>query len=184
MSRLTRDGTAEPVSRDQILRHARGQGNIIFPVQLTTSRIGNLTRLIHTLLYVMTIHTYIHTYPDLLGGKTSLSSSNTQAISTTFKSSPSHVVVFDAHIQRIIVLATEETTRTQPVINHIDLSTANSARGHQEVRRSQRATSWSQPAFQTIRDPNRDKTLARPNQPRTSETYRRHDDVFGHELQI
>ena len=59
MSRLTRDGTAEPVSRDQILRHARGQGNIIFPVQLTTSRIGNLTRLIHTLLYVMTIHTYI-----------------------------------------------------------------------------------------------------------------------------
>ena len=29
--RLTRDGTAEPVSRDQILRHARGQGNIIFP---------------------------------------------------------------------------------------------------------------------------------------------------------
>ena len=61
MSRLTRDGTAEPVSRDQILRHARGQGNIIFPVQLTTSRIGNLTRLIHTLLYVMTIHTYVHT---------------------------------------------------------------------------------------------------------------------------
>ena len=54
MSRLTRDGTAEPVSRDQILRHARGQGNIIFSVQLTTSRIGNLTRLIHTLLYVMT----------------------------------------------------------------------------------------------------------------------------------
>ena len=31
MSRLTRDGTAEPVSRDQILRHERGQGNIVFP---------------------------------------------------------------------------------------------------------------------------------------------------------
>ena len=31
MSRLTRDGTAEPVSRDQILRRERGQGNIIFP---------------------------------------------------------------------------------------------------------------------------------------------------------
>ena len=31
MSRLTRDWTAEPVSRDQILRHARGQGNIDFP---------------------------------------------------------------------------------------------------------------------------------------------------------
>ena len=61
MSRLTRDGTAEPVSRDQILRHARGQGNIIFHVQLTTSRIGNLTRLIHTLLYVTTIP-YIYSY--------------------------------------------------------------------------------------------------------------------------
>ena len=31
MGRLTRDGTAEPVSRDQILRHARGQGNVHFP---------------------------------------------------------------------------------------------------------------------------------------------------------
>ena len=31
MNRLTRDGTAEPVSRDQILRHARGQGNVHFP---------------------------------------------------------------------------------------------------------------------------------------------------------
>ena len=28
--RLTRDGTAEPVSRDQIFRHARGQRNIHF----------------------------------------------------------------------------------------------------------------------------------------------------------
>ena len=31
MSRLARDGTAETVSRDQILRHERGQGNIHFP---------------------------------------------------------------------------------------------------------------------------------------------------------
>ena len=31
MGRLARDGTAEPVSRDQILRHARGQGNAHFP---------------------------------------------------------------------------------------------------------------------------------------------------------
>ena len=36
------------------------RGMFIFPVQLTASRIGNLTRLIHTLLYVMTIHTYIY----------------------------------------------------------------------------------------------------------------------------
>ena len=57
MSRLTRDGTAERVSRDQILRHERGQGKIfIFPVQLTTSTTGNLTRLIHTLAICVTIH--------------------------------------------------------------------------------------------------------------------------------
>ena len=31
MSRLTRDGTAEPVSRDQSFRRERGQGNIHFP---------------------------------------------------------------------------------------------------------------------------------------------------------
>ena len=31
MSRRARDGTAEPVSRDQILRRKRGQGNIHFP---------------------------------------------------------------------------------------------------------------------------------------------------------
>ena len=31
MSRLARDGTADPVSRDQFLRHVRGQGNTHFP---------------------------------------------------------------------------------------------------------------------------------------------------------
>ena len=31
MSRLARDGTTEPVSRDQILKRVRGQGNIHFP---------------------------------------------------------------------------------------------------------------------------------------------------------
>ena len=30
MSRLTRDGTAKPVSHDQILRRGNGQGNIHF----------------------------------------------------------------------------------------------------------------------------------------------------------
>ena len=53
MRRLKRDVTAEPVSRDQILRSEI----IVFPVQLTTSRIDNLTRLIHTLLYVCDDHT-------------------------------------------------------------------------------------------------------------------------------
>ena len=40
MSRLTRDGTAVPVSLYQILRRERGQ--------LATSRIDNLTRIILT----------------------------------------------------------------------------------------------------------------------------------------
>ena len=31
MRRLTRDGTAEPVSRDQIIRRERGQGKFHFP---------------------------------------------------------------------------------------------------------------------------------------------------------
>ena len=54
---LTRDGTAESVSRDQFLRRERGQGKIhIFPVQLTTRGIGSHTRLVHTLLKVLTIH--------------------------------------------------------------------------------------------------------------------------------
>ena len=58
MSRLTRDGNP---SRETKFSGTYGdRGIFIFLVQLTTSRIGNLTRLIHTLLYVMTIHTYIH----------------------------------------------------------------------------------------------------------------------------
>ena len=40
----------------------RDREMFIFSVQLTTSRIGNLTRLIYTLLCVMAIHTYTHTY--------------------------------------------------------------------------------------------------------------------------
>ena len=31
LSRLTRDGTAESLSREQILRRERGQGHIYFP---------------------------------------------------------------------------------------------------------------------------------------------------------
>ena len=58
MSRLARDGTAEPVSRDKILRRERGPGNNIFPCSADHdhSRIGNLTRLIPTLSICVTIH--------------------------------------------------------------------------------------------------------------------------------
>ena len=58
MSRLTRDGTAEPVSRDQFSGANADREIFIFPVQLTTSRIGNHTRLIHTLAICVTIHAY------------------------------------------------------------------------------------------------------------------------------
>ena len=48
----------------------------------------------------------------------------------------------------------------------------------------QRVTSWGQLASQTNRDPNRDKTLARSNHPRATETYRRQYHVFGYKLQF
>ena len=57
---MTRDGTAEPVSRDQIFTRERGQGNVNFPCfQLTTRRIGNLSRLIYNTLQISDHHTYI-----------------------------------------------------------------------------------------------------------------------------
>ena len=64
MSRLTRDGTAEPVSRDQILRHARGQGNIRFPCSADHEQdwqpypIDPYSAICDDHAY---IHTYIHT---------------------------------------------------------------------------------------------------------------------------
>ena len=63
MSRLTRDGTVEPISRDQTLRHARGQGNINFPCSAVHEQ--NWQPYLvdpYSAIYVMTIHTYIHTY--------------------------------------------------------------------------------------------------------------------------
>ena len=64
MSRLMRDGTAEPVSRDQTLRLERGQEEIIFPVQLTKSRIDWQPYLPVDpySCYMMCDHTHIHTY--------------------------------------------------------------------------------------------------------------------------
>ena len=62
MHRLARDGTVEPVLCNQILIREKGQrGIFIFPVQLTTSSIGNLNRLIT--LAICDDHTYyIHTH--------------------------------------------------------------------------------------------------------------------------
>ena len=63
-SRLTRDGTAEPVSGDQILRHARGQGNVHFPCSADHEQdwqpypVDPYSAICDDYTY---IHTYIHT---------------------------------------------------------------------------------------------------------------------------
>ena len=61
MSRLTRDGTAEPVSRDQILRHARGRGIINFPCSADHDQDWQPYP-VDPYSAVCDDHTYIHTY--------------------------------------------------------------------------------------------------------------------------
>ena len=57
MSRLSRDGTAYNPSRETKFSGANTDREMfIFPVQLTTCSIGNLTRSIHTLVVCVTIH--------------------------------------------------------------------------------------------------------------------------------
>ena len=62
MSRLTRDGTAKPVSRDQILRRVRGQGNIYFPCSADHKQDWQPYPVdpYSASLYVMTIQTYTY----------------------------------------------------------------------------------------------------------------------------
>ena len=61
MSRLKRDGTAEPVSRDQILRHARGQGNVHFPCSADHEQDWQPYP-VDPYSAICDDHTYIHTY--------------------------------------------------------------------------------------------------------------------------
>ena len=61
MSRLTRDGTAEPISRDQILRHKRGQGNINFPCSADHEQDWQ-PHPVDPYSAICDDHTYIHTY--------------------------------------------------------------------------------------------------------------------------
>ena len=61
MIRLTRDGTAEPVSRDQTLRHARGQGNVHFPCSADHEQDWQPYP-VDPYSAICDDHTYIHTY--------------------------------------------------------------------------------------------------------------------------
>ena len=63
MSRLTRDGTPEPVSRDQIFRHARGQGNIHFPGSADHEQEWQPYP-VDPYSAICDDHTYIHKYSD------------------------------------------------------------------------------------------------------------------------
>ena len=54
-----RRGLPNPSSETNFSGANANREIFIFPVQLTTSRISNLTRLIHTLALCVTIHTYI-----------------------------------------------------------------------------------------------------------------------------
>ena len=56
-----RDGP-ETVSRDQIFRHVRGQGNILFPWSADHEQDWQPCPVDpYSAIYVMTMHTYIHT---------------------------------------------------------------------------------------------------------------------------
>ena len=61
MSRLTRDGTAEPVLRDQILQHERGQGKIYFLCSADHEQ-DWLRYLVDPYSCYMCDHTYIHIF--------------------------------------------------------------------------------------------------------------------------
>ena len=62
MSRLTLDGTAETVSRDQLLRRERGQGNINFPCSADHEQVWQPYPVDSNPCYICDDHTYIHTY--------------------------------------------------------------------------------------------------------------------------
>ena len=61
MSRLTRDGTAEPVSRHQYFRHARVQGNVHFPCSADHEQDWQPYP-VDPYSAICDDHTYIHTY--------------------------------------------------------------------------------------------------------------------------
>ena len=103
MSRLNagRDGRT-CLSRNTVLRLKRGQEKQnMFPVQLTTRTIGNVTWLVHTLLNMMTIHTYMDFHaPNPLTSGTVFRIPSLKL----YRSSPFHEL-HDSCMQRLSVTA-------------------------------------------------------------------------------
>ena len=66
MSRLTRDGTAEPVSRDRNLRRERGQGNMNFPCSADHELVDPCSREMCHDRYINTYHTGYATISTVL----------------------------------------------------------------------------------------------------------------------
>ena len=66
MSRLTRDGTAEPVSRDRNLRRERGQGNMNFPCSADHELVDPCSREMCDDRYINTYHTGYATISTVL----------------------------------------------------------------------------------------------------------------------
>ena len=70
MSKLTRDGTAEPVSRDQILRRVRGQRIVQFPCSAADheqdSQPCPVVRAIHTNIVLHTHTAVPHMYMHII----------------------------------------------------------------------------------------------------------------------
>ena len=119
MSRLTRDGTAEPVSRDQILRRERGQGNIYFPCsdgheqdcQPYPVDLYSCLALCDDYIYIQYIHTYIHTYLLGMVEARSVNLRNT----TTITYIRTYINIVHACTVAMWVLYTK--TRTQTVVS-------------------------------------------------------------------
>ena len=120
MSRLTRDGTAEPVSRDQILRHARGQGNVHFPCSADHEQDWQPYP-VDPYSAICDDHTYIHTYYYYLveGRPTNLMSRMNE-----YREQHSRILVLRSRISfSRRVIATKDTTRRSRV--HSDFSLIN-----------------------------------------------------------
>ena len=105
-SRLTRDGTAEPVSRDQILRRERGQGNIHFPRSADHEQ-DCQPYPVDPYSDICDDHTYIHVYIPIL---------RTQAESGAYSRDSSrfswrHPFIYTANRHRVTQLRTDGAHR-------------------------------------------------------------------------